>query len=52
MRGASKELKVVEGHFVEVCRRRGLKVSANKSKVIVLNGEKKFECKICVDGER
>ena len=34
------------GHFVEVCRRI-VKVSADKSKVMVLNVE---ECEVCVDG--
>ena len=36
------------GHFVEVCRRRGLKVNAGKNKVIVLDGEE-LECEVCVD---
>ena len=40
------------GHLVEVCRRRGLKVNADKSKVIVLGGEKGRECEIRVDGTR
>ena len=39
-------------HFVEVCRRRGLKVNANESKVIVLNGEEEFECEPRVGGIR
>ena len=38
--------------LVEVCRRRGLKVNAGKSMVVVLNGEEGFECKISVDGVR
>ena len=38
--GESKEdLKVMVGHFVEVCRRRGLKVNAIKSKGMVLGAE-------------
>ena len=41
-----EDLKVVVGHFVEVCRRRDLKVDTNKSKVIVLSGEKELECEI------
>ena len=36
--------------FVEVCRRRGLKVNAGKSKVMILNGEEGFECEVHVDG--
>ena len=40
------------GRFVEVCRRKSLKVNADKSKVIMLNGEEGLECEICVDGIR
>ena len=36
--------------FVEVCRRRGLKVSAGKSMVMVLGGEEGLECEVCIDG--
>ena len=32
---SEEDLKVIVGHFAEVCR-RGLKVSANKSKAMVL----------------
>ena len=32
------------GRFVEMCKRRGLKVNAGKSKVMVLNGEEGLEC--------
>ena len=32
-----------------VCRRRGLKVNADKSKVMALNGEEGLECEVCVD---
>ena len=35
-----------------MCRRKGLKVNAGKSKVMVLNGEKGLECKVYVDGIR
>ena len=38
------------GHFVEVCRRRGMKVNVGKSKVIVLGGEEGFQCEVCVCG--
>ena len=34
--------------FVKVCRRRGLKVNAGKSKEKVLGGEG-LECEVCVD---
>ena len=40
------------GKFAEVCRRRGLKVNAGKSKVMVLNGEEGLECEAHVDGVR
>ena len=32
-----EDLRVMVGWFVEVCRRRGLKLNACKSKVMVLN---------------
>ena len=32
-----------------VCRRRGLKVNAGKSKVLVLNGEEGLECELHVN---
>ena len=32
-----KDLRAMMGWFVEVCRRRGLKVNAVKSMVIILN---------------
>ena len=35
--------------FVEVNRRRGLKVNAAKSKVMVLNGEERWECEVHID---
>ena len=37
------------GRFAEVCRRRGLKVSVGKSKVVVLNGDEGLECEVHVD---
>ena len=40
------------GHFIEVCRRRGLKVNAGKSKVILLGVEEGLEVEICVKGIR
>ena len=48
--GESKEdLKVMVGlFFFEVCRRK-LKVSAGKSKVMVMNGEERLECEVHVD---
>ena len=40
------------GWFVQECRRRGLKVNAGKSKVMVLNGEEGLECEVYIDGIR
>ena len=40
------------GGFVEVYRRRGLKVNASKSKAMVLGGKKGVKCEVCVDGMR
>ena len=40
------------GHFVEMCRRRGQKLNAGKSKMMVLKEEEGLECEICVDGIR
>ena len=37
------------GRFVEVCR-RGVKVNAGKSKVMVLNGEDGVESEVYVNG--
>ena len=34
-----EDLRLMVGWFAEVCRRRGLKVNAGKSKVMVLNGK-------------
>ena len=38
--------------FVEVCRIRGLKINAGKSRVTVLNREDGLECEVSVDGVR
>ena len=45
-----EDLKAMVGRFAEVCRRRGLKSNANKSKVMVLNGEEGLDCEVHVDG--
>ena len=51
--GESKEdLRSMVGHFAEVYRRRGLKVNAGKSKMMMLGGEERLECEVCVDGIR
>ena len=44
-----EDMKVMVGCFFEVYR-RGLKVNAGKSKVMVLNGEDGLECEVSVDG--
>ena len=51
--GESEEnLKVMMGRFVELCRRRGLKVTADKSKVMALGGEEGLKCEIRVNRAR
>ena len=35
---SEEDLRTIVGSFVEVCRKRGLKINAGKSKVMVLNG--------------
>ena len=47
---SEEDLRTMVGRFVEVLRRRGLKLSAGKSKVMVLNGEEGLECEVYVDG--
>ena len=47
-----EDLTAIVGHFVQVCRRRGLKVNTSKRKVMVLGGEEEFGCDVCVDGIR
>ena len=46
------DLKVMIGWFVEVCRRRRLKVNAGKSRVMVMNGKEGLEYEVYVDGIR
>ena len=46
----SEDLKVMVGRFAEVCRRRGLRVVAGKSGVMVLSGGEGLECEVNVDG--
>ena len=51
--GESEEgLRAMVGRFVEVCRRRGLKVNGGKSKVMLLGGEEELECEVWVDWVR
>ena len=46
---SEEDLRVMVGRFAKVCRRKGLKVNAGKSKGIVLNGEEGLKCKVHVD---
>ena len=49
--GESEEGRRAVGEcFVEVYRKRGLKVNAGKSKVMVFGGEEGLECGVCIDG--
>ena len=41
-----EDLRVMVGCFVEVCRRRVLKVNAGKSKVMVLGGEEGLDADV------
>ena len=45
---SEEELRAIGGRFVEVCRRRGLKVNAGNG----VGGEEGLECEVCVDGIR
>ena len=47
--GLEENLKVMLGCFVEVCRRRGLKDNAGKSKVMLLGGEEGLVCEVIVN---
>ena len=47
-----KDLKVMVRRFVQVCRRRVLKVNANEIKVMVLGGEEGLWCDNHVNGMR
>ena len=49
---SEEDLRAMVGRFAEVCRRKGLKVNAGKSKVMVLKGEKGLEFEIHVDAIR
>ena len=45
----NEDLRAMVGCFIEVYRRRGLKVNAGKSKVMMLGGEEGLECEVCID---
>ena len=50
--GSDKDLRTMVERFVEVYRRRGLKINAGKGKVMVVNGEEGLENKVYIDGMR
>ena len=41
---SEQDLRTMVKRLVEVCRRRGLKLNAGKSKVMVLGGKKGLKC--------
>ena len=43
---SEEDLRPMVKRFAEMCRRRGLKVNAGKSKVMMLNGEEGLECEV------
>ena len=45
-------MRMMVGRSPEVCRSRGLKVNAGKSKMMVPNGEEGLMCEVHVDGIR
>ena len=47
---SEEDLKVTNGHFVEVCKSSGLNVYDNKSMVMVLLGEKELVCEVFING--
>ena len=47
---SEEDLRAMVGWFVEVFRRRELKVNAGKSKVMIMNGEEGLECEVYIDG--
>ena len=44
------DLRAMMGCFVQVCKRRDMKINGCKSKVVVLNGGEGLECMVSVDG--
>ena len=45
-----EDLRAMMERFVEVCRRRGLKVNAGKTRVMLLNEEEVLESEVHIDG--
>ena len=46
---SEEELKMMVGRFIELCRRRGLNVNADKMKVMGFGGEEGMDSEIRVD---
>ena len=46
---SEEDMRVMVGQFLEVYRKRGLKDNAGKSKEMVMNGEERLECEVCID---
>ena len=46
---SEEDLRAIVGRFIDVCRRRGLIVNADKSKVMLLGGGERLECEVCVN---
>ena len=49
---SEEELRAMVRCFVKMCKKRGLKVNAGKSKVMLLVWKEGLECEVCVDGTR
>ena len=47
---SEEEIMVMMGSFVEVCRRKDLKVNGGKSKAMTLKRKWGLECEVLVDG--
>ena len=47
---SEKQLRSIVGRFVEMRRKRDLKVNVGKSKAMLLGGEAEEECEVCVNG--
>ena len=47
---SEEDLRTMVEWFVEVCRRRGLKVNPGTNKVIVLNGKEGLSCEFTQTG--
>ena len=46
---AQQDLRVMVGYFVEVCRRKGLKVNACKSRMMATNEEEGLKYEVSVN---